>query len=171
MRRDPTPLLVKRPAANRPDQPTTVIPTAIPTYASACSGSVRYSSACSCIGITGTTSTAPTPIATATAPAVVVENTHPYINYQGYEDTSCSQGPTGPGQFVEGECTPLPVEISVGDEVINPGVGCRDTSTCYINLYRADDCRGGPPTQSVDATAQCIATYFARSGMLVCPDC
>ncbi|KAK6533398.1 hypothetical protein TWF694_002344 [Orbilia ellipsospora] len=35
----------------------TAIPTAIPTYASACSGSVRYSSACSCIGVTATTIT------------------------------------------------------------------------------------------------------------------
>lgn len=33
-------------------QPVTVAPSSIPTYASACSGSVRYSSACSCIGIT-----------------------------------------------------------------------------------------------------------------------
>jgi len=34
---------------------STVTPTNIPTYASACSGSVRYSSACSCIGVTHVT--------------------------------------------------------------------------------------------------------------------
>ncbi|KAL2069181.1 hypothetical protein VTL71DRAFT_15519 [Oculimacula yallundae] len=39
----------------------TARPTGIPTYASACSGSVRYSSACSCIGVRGTTITAATP--------------------------------------------------------------------------------------------------------------
>jgi hypothetical protein len=37
---------------------------AVPTYASACSGSVRYSSACSCLGYTGTTTPTPTPTAT-----------------------------------------------------------------------------------------------------------
>lgn len=50
----------------------------MPTYASACSGTVRYSSACSCFGVTKSTTTlsvstmyetviAPTPITTATA--------------------------------------------------------------------------------------------------------
>lgn len=54
----------------------TVIPTLVPTYASACSGSVRYSSACSCFGVTGTTTTVPTPTvyvtATADAPTSIV---------------------------------------------------------------------------------------------------
>lgn len=38
----------------------------MPTYASACSGTARYSSACSCAGVTGVTSTAPTPTVTVT---------------------------------------------------------------------------------------------------------
>ncbi|KAI9724081.1 MAG: hypothetical protein M1812_000800 [Candelaria pacifica] len=42
----------------------TVVPTAIPAYASPCSGAVRYSSACSCLGVTGTTTTAPAPVST-----------------------------------------------------------------------------------------------------------
>ena len=45
-------------------------PTNIPTYASACSGSVRYSSACSCIGATHSTVTAPAPSTTTTVYAV-----------------------------------------------------------------------------------------------------
>ncbi|KAL2064101.1 hypothetical protein VTL71DRAFT_4595 [Oculimacula yallundae] len=44
----------------------TVIPSEIPTYASACSGSVRYSSACSCIGVTQATITASRPTTTIT---------------------------------------------------------------------------------------------------------
>lgn len=45
-----------------PDAPVgTVQPTAVPAYASACSGTVRYSSACSCFGVTETTITMPTP--------------------------------------------------------------------------------------------------------------
>lgn len=37
--------------------PVTAYPTSIPTYASACSGSVRYSSACSCVGVSQSTTT------------------------------------------------------------------------------------------------------------------
>jgi len=36
---------------------STIIPTNIPAYASPCSGAVRYSSACSCAGVTGSTTT------------------------------------------------------------------------------------------------------------------
>ncbi|KAK6846337.1 hypothetical protein PG987_001525 [Apiospora arundinis] len=45
----------------------TVFPTAVPTYAAApCSGAVRYSSACSCWGVTAAFTTAPTPVVTVT---------------------------------------------------------------------------------------------------------
>ncbi|MCJ1287361.1 hypothetical protein MMC26_006710 [Xylographa opegraphella] len=47
----------------------TVSPSSVPTYASACSGTVRYSSACSCFGVTHSTSTAPTPSTTVTVTA------------------------------------------------------------------------------------------------------
>ncbi|PMD15426.1 hypothetical protein NA56DRAFT_733552 [Hyaloscypha hepaticicola] len=41
----------------------TVIPSHIPSYASACSGSVRYSSACECVSVSPVTTTVPTPTA------------------------------------------------------------------------------------------------------------
>ncbi|KAH0541398.1 hypothetical protein FGG08_004162 [Glutinoglossum americanum] len=44
----------------------TVVPTDIPVYASACYVPERYSSACSCAGITADTATAPTPTVTET---------------------------------------------------------------------------------------------------------
>lgn len=44
----------------------TEVPSVIPTYASACSGAVRYSSACSCIGVTAETITADSPVTTVT---------------------------------------------------------------------------------------------------------
>ncbi|KAL5313124.1 hypothetical protein ACEPPN_018857 [Leptodophora sp. 'Broadleaf-Isolate-01'] len=47
----------------------TSVPTAIPAYASPCSGAVKYSSACSCIGATRTTITAATPTLTVTVTA------------------------------------------------------------------------------------------------------
>ena len=63
----------------------TVVPSSVPTYALACSGSVRYSSACSCWGITASTITVATPtisttvtvtstttvVVTATAPVTI----------------------------------------------------------------------------------------------------
>lgn len=49
----------------------TVHPSVVPVYASACSGTARYSSACSCWGITATTTTAPTPTIYSTVTATV----------------------------------------------------------------------------------------------------
>ncbi|MCJ1414236.1 hypothetical protein MMC32_000562 [Xylographa parallela] len=44
----------------------TVTPSSIPSYASACSGSAGYSSACSCVGVTRSTTTVATPTTTTT---------------------------------------------------------------------------------------------------------
>ncbi|KAK8084419.1 hypothetical protein PG997_005690 [Apiospora hydei] len=57
--------LLKRVQEKRAEA-VTVFPTAVPTYASACSGAVRYSSACSCWGVTAAVTTAPTPVITVT---------------------------------------------------------------------------------------------------------
>ncbi|CZS91976.1 uncharacterized protein RAG0_02542 [Rhynchosporium agropyri] len=65
-------------AITSPQASGTVKPTSIPTYASACSGTARYSSACSCFGATRTTVTMPTPTfiktvsVSATASATIV---------------------------------------------------------------------------------------------------
>lgn len=48
----------------------------IPDYASACSGAVRYSSACSCLGVLPTTFTAPTPV------SAQCSNLYPMANTQ-----------------------------------------------------------------------------------------
>ncbi|MCJ1323084.1 hypothetical protein MMC15_008435 [Xylographa vitiligo] len=44
----------------------TVTPSSIPAYASACSGSAGYLSACSCVGVTRSTTTVATPLTTTT---------------------------------------------------------------------------------------------------------
>ncbi|KAK8045509.1 hypothetical protein PG993_005533 [Apiospora rasikravindrae] len=59
-----TPL--RRVQQRRAEEAVTVFPTEVPTYASACSGAVRYSSACSCWGVTAAVTTAPTPVITVT---------------------------------------------------------------------------------------------------------
>lgn len=76
----------------------TVIPDSVPAYASACSGTARYQSACSCWGITPAVTTAPTPIVTI----VVTETVTPFEcnnpgaacgDYTPITDPSC--GPLG----------------------------------------------------------------------------
>ncbi|MCJ1290149.1 hypothetical protein MMC34_001685 [Xylographa carneopallida] len=64
---------LRAPAISLAARQMTVAPSSIPTYASACSGAVRYSSACSCIGVTKSTTTAPTPITTKTVTATAVQ--------------------------------------------------------------------------------------------------
>lgn len=49
----------------------TIIPTIIPIYASACSGTARYSSACSCIGVSKTTTTVAAPLTTSTLTSTI----------------------------------------------------------------------------------------------------
>jgi hypothetical protein len=48
------------------ERQVTVVPSAVPTYASACSDPGDYASACSCFGITGKVTTAATPTVTST---------------------------------------------------------------------------------------------------------
>ncbi|KAL1850140.1 hypothetical protein VTK73DRAFT_9749 [Phialemonium thermophilum] len=64
-----TPLAKRLMTITAPDQ-STPTPKTVPTYASACSGSVRYASACSCFGATAPTLTAPTPVTTSTVSVV-----------------------------------------------------------------------------------------------------
>ncbi|KAE8441930.1 hypothetical protein EG329_004138, partial [Mollisiaceae sp. DMI_Dod_QoI] len=64
--------------ALNPRDPVAIIPrsastTSIPTYASACSGSVRYSSACSCIGVTAGPITASTTVTQTITPPTVTQ--------------------------------------------------------------------------------------------------
>ena len=65
--------LVRHPSVTLAARQETVAPSSIPAYASACSGSVRYSSACSCIGVQGSISTAATPITTLTVTATAIQ--------------------------------------------------------------------------------------------------
>ncbi|MCJ1400083.1 hypothetical protein MMC11_003286 [Xylographa trunciseda] len=58
--------LVRHPTVSLAPRQVTVKPSAIPTYASACSGAVGYSSACSCIGVTAAQTTVPAPTTTLT---------------------------------------------------------------------------------------------------------
>ncbi|MCJ1395556.1 hypothetical protein MMC18_008442 [Xylographa bjoerkii] len=70
--------LVRHPSVSLAPRQVTVKPSSIPTYASACSGAVGYSSACSCIGVTAAQTTVPAPsttVTTTTTSVVTVSST------------------------------------------------------------------------------------------------
>lgn len=72
----------------------------VPGYATACKGSDRFSSACSCIGVTGITITAPAPSTTVTVTATVTEepivaqgSIQPILRYARAETDVCPTAP------------------------------------------------------------------------------
>ncbi|MCJ1282993.1 hypothetical protein MMC26_002320 [Xylographa opegraphella] len=65
--------LVQKPMVSLAPRQVTVGPSAIPSYASTCSGSVHYSSAWSCVGVTASTTTAPSPVTTTTVTVTTVQ--------------------------------------------------------------------------------------------------
>ncbi|KAE9370085.1 hypothetical protein N431DRAFT_484404 [Stipitochalara longipes BDJ] len=68
---------------------STVAPSAIPTYASACSGSARYSSACSCVGVTASTIAQ-----SVTVPPYGISTPIPTATYTAPPDTYATPAPT-----------------------------------------------------------------------------
>jgi hypothetical protein len=151
----------------------TVVPSAIPAYASPCSGSVRYSSACSCIGVTATVTTAPTPttvVTAATATSTVVD-TLPSLDFTGYGGPGCSGANLGAGSFVAGQCVALPVQVSIDAYAFNTGT-CADTASCVLNLYNYGGCVPGQFVNTVDDfEPSCIYVGNAFLGQLSCPNC
>ena len=88
-------------------QQMTVVPSSIPAYASACSGAVRYSSACSCVDVTGKTITAVAPTVTAVAPTVyvTVSTALPHVT------TTVTTVTAGPTASTVVQCQPLPTFV------------------------------------------------------------
>jgi hypothetical protein len=154
-------------------QPTTVVPTSIPAYASPCSGSVRYSSACSCIGVTATTTTAPTPTYYVTQQATAVATViPPYIPFLQYTAQYCQNtGFEEAGVFVNMQCTtfspPFPYFHSSN---IVQGT-CANTNTCRIDVFTDGACQDlGYAYRPSEIATSCSPAY-PYSWMLVCPDC
>lgn len=111
-------------------------PTSVPTYASACSGTVRYSSACSCWGITAMTTTVPTPTVTATVTTTVsgcVGGTCGTYNSQpcndGQDSCSCYTDADGNGVCAVDEiCSGIPTCVANSD--CPPGNVCAVNTCC-----------------------------------------
>ncbi|MCJ1434077.1 hypothetical protein MMC27_003443 [Xylographa pallens] len=147
----------------------TVVPSAIPTYASACSGSVRYSSACSCIGVTATTSTAATPMTTVTV-TVTADVTKPTVAFLGFYGQNCDAGTENgdDGSFIEGECLSLPDQLSIEEDGFSAGSSTGLTAAdCTITFYSDPGCTTVEHT--APATPGCQFVGFDFSGELTCP--
>jgi len=96
----------------------TVIPTSIPRYASACSGSVGYSSACSCVGATA---------ATITVPATI--SSYPFLACYTDSPTRLLNGLPSPGYIAR---TPMSNEICAAY--------CQSNNFLYFGTEYSDQC-------------------------------
>ncbi|KAK6535624.1 hypothetical protein TWF694_002079 [Orbilia ellipsospora] len=101
----------------------------IPAYASPCDSSARYSSACSCIGVTMSTITLPTPSTTLTVSTTTTRI--PNLQATGYVNSICAAAGTSVMfTMSNGECISNPVFYSVNIGSLMPA-GC-DASKCQI---------------------------------------
>ena len=126
----------------------TVAPTSIPNYASACSGSVRYSSACSCIGVTAQTVIASTPATTVTVTATVTGYSlpQPTLAYTptGNECPGSSLNSIGDGTLPNGQCTGTQGATYFSLHEYSPSNTCAGSDpapNCRMYLYNDNSCQ------------------------------
>lgn len=118
----------------------TVVPNVVPSYASACSGSARYASACSCWGITATITTAATPVTTTSVVPTVTPYACPNPGIcESYSYISCPDGTCACGSDANGGsvCFSIPpdctscnadADCSGGRICLDTELGCTGTS-------------------------------------------
>lgn len=134
----------------------TVVPQAIPSYASACSGAERYKSACSCWGITESVTTAPTPVVTIISTVTVTphecNNPGPSCgHYVAISDPSC--GPLG-------DC--ICVTDTDGRAVCVQDISCSGAVPCNQDA----DC---PGTEVCWAAGCCTGSGLCAPTADICP--
>ncbi|KAI5203839.1 hypothetical protein E4T39_03911 [Aureobasidium subglaciale] len=172
------------PISNLEKRQQTVRPSAIPAYASPCSGAVRYSSACSCVGATATTITAATPttvsitttttisVSTSTASAtttttITVQTTSTVcappsygFNYDGGYTSA------GPGQGVIGATYPSFPNIQDQQGCC---AKCFETPNCFIYYLGGGTCtlyvlNAAPIASGSDQCPAGVAAEYTHSG-------
>ncbi|MCJ1417066.1 hypothetical protein MMC32_003405 [Xylographa parallela] len=151
----------------------TVSPSAVPTYASACSGTSRYSSACSCFGVTHSTSTAPTPsttitvtaTATATATSAVTSTTVVDVTTTVIASITLTDLVTATTVLTAGvtatsidavTATTISVPLPAPCGGVTPGggtCGCEYTIACGIQFV---DNGAGTDVSTTSSFAQCL---------------
>jgi hypothetical protein len=91
----------------------TIVPSAVPAYASACSGTAGYYSACSCWGITAVTTTAVVPVTTST---VIITSPAISCGFEGFGSAQYEIGviETTSGETCRQHCLSNPSCLSFG---------------------------------------------------------
>jgi hypothetical protein len=149
----------------------TVAPSSIPAYASPCSGSFHYSSACSCVGVTAMTTTVATPTTTTTTTTSTTVTVVPtLIAIQFLDDTTCQQG------LNDQTTTPAPLGVCVDTTASNSadfssfeGGPCTP-SECSVNFYGDFGCTG--VIKNVPVTLDiCYDFSVVYAIELICPTC
>ncbi|KAK6519320.1 hypothetical protein TWF281_003155 [Arthrobotrys megalospora] len=132
----------------------TVTASALPPYASHCKGVAAYISACSCIGVFPTTTTAPQPVTTVTSITTVASSvTTTVTSVVPYMETACDPG-NDYGYFFDSSTS------AIGS---NQGY-----NTLFLDLGPADCCNKcfstpGCFTYRIQSS-QCVIGYFTNNG-------
>lgn len=150
----------------------TVVPTEIPAYASACSGSVRYSSACSCIGVTAMTTTAPTPTYTTTT-TIFTTSTFtttppiPTLTILQYDNGVCAGTNSLQYLLPNNECFPS-LTSSLLLSPAWPFPSC-DESQCTISFFLDSLCEDLYAEFAAETFNTCFELFGPQAMMLQCP--
>lgn len=155
----------------------TVAPSCIPTYASACSGSARYSSACSCIGVTAQTIIVSATASTVTATVTVTGSPFPQPTLAITPTGDLCPGPSlngiGDGVLVQGQCreTQGATYFYLHDySPSNTCTGSEPALTCRLYLYNDNSCQD--LFDNFTATpGTCTYVGTNRSVKMVCSNC
>jgi hypothetical protein len=148
---------------------TTVVPSSIPAYASACSGSVGYSSACSCLGVTASTTTAPTPSTTITVTTTSTVAPPTLTVIQFFDFDCVGEQTITPAPY--GVCTET--DASNSTSFLSFSGDAATAAACTVNFYEglSTNCEGPTFGSAPVTSTQCIDFSQIGDIELVCPSC
>ncbi|RVD89726.1 uncharacterized protein DFL_000721 [Arthrobotrys flagrans] len=142
----------------------------IPAYASPCSGPVRYTSACSCIGVTGPiVVTAPTPSTTLTLPTTITYSTETIVTTilttsVTITDATVTLRTTDSTATITGPPTTVTITVPYPDNCKSPTLynGLRPLNFAPLGIFDAGDIAYPECCLRCFTRLDCIA--YVRSG-------
>ncbi|KAK6543853.1 hypothetical protein TWF694_000580 [Orbilia ellipsospora] len=152
----------------RSDAVTTeyITPTAVPAYATPCSGTSRYSSACSCWGITRVTIAGANSMVTVTSTSTITVNSQPTSAPGG---TEVYPGCSKPSIQCSGSCKNVMTDTK---NCGTCGNTCKSDATCVNGVCSEPLCAEVPAWTGGSAKTDCTgATYTDQQLMQAPPPC
>lgn len=149
----------------------TVSSSNVPEYASACSGTARYISACSCWGVTRSTTMAPTPLTTLTITATATSTSTIDVVATTTVDVTCASPsglctPSGPCTDLRSDQNNCGACGAVCSGACVNGV-CSSSCAAPNSCSAAVPCAGGMPCQCLLSTSG--YSFCVNSGDDSCP--